>query len=331
MNHRISVAILLILTVTTAWAQDRAPVIDVHLHIGPGVEGSRYYTPREGETLDEAKLRTLREDMDAHNVVLGIAGGPPASVKRYREAMPGRLIGGVMFPCTDGKDNNLIPCFDDGGDWPDIEDLERWVQEGRIGALGELLNVYAGISPTDPRMMPYYALAEDHDLIVLAHADSGPPPRARVEGCCPNFDGRFGDPALFEPVLERHPDLRIILYHVFRPEFVESTIELLHTYPNVMVDVSPMAAPMPEPWVPQALERLVDAGHGDRILFGSDYLGTIGESLAMLESTALSEEQKRAILYDNAARFLRLDEDQIARHHRMVGGDAAQRDARGSP
>lgn len=315
MKHPISIAILLILSFTTAWGQDRAPVIDVHLHIGPGIEGSQYYTPREGETLDEAKLRTLREDMDAHNVVLGIAGGPPASVKRYREAMPGRLIGSVVFPCTDGVDPNLIRCFEDGGNWPDLHDLERWAEEGRIGALGELLNVYAGIAPTDPRMTPYYAFAAEHDLIVLAHADSGPPPRARVAGCCPDFDGRYGDPTLFEPVLERHPNLRVILYHVFRPSFVESTIDLLDAYPNVMVDVSPMAAPMPEPWVPQALQRLVEAGHGDRILFGSDYLGTIGESLAILEASPFSDEQKRAIVYDNAARFLRLDEEEIARHH----------------
>lgn len=29
----------------------------------------------------------------------------------------------------------------------------------------------------------------------------------------------------------------------------------------------------------------------------------------------LTEEQKRDILYNNAARFLRLGEDEIARHH----------------
>jgi predicted TIM-barrel fold metal-dependent hydrolase len=35
------------------------------------------------------------------------------------------------------------------------------------------------------------------------------------------------------------------------------------------------------------------------------------------EAPFLSEEQKRDILYNNATRFLRLREEEIAQHHRM--------------
>ena len=35
------------------------------------------------------------------------------------------------------------------------------------------------------------------------------------------------------------------------------------------------------------------------------------------EAPFLSEEQKRDILYDNAARFLRLSDEEIAAHHGM--------------
>lgn len=39
-------------------------------------------------------------------------------------------------------------------------------------------------------------------------------------------------------------------------------------------------------------------------------------SIAILEQAPfLSEEQKRDILYNNAARFLHLSEEDIARHH----------------
>jgi hypothetical protein len=38
---------------------------------------------------------------------------------------------------------------------------------------------------------------------------------------------------------------------------------------------------------------------------------------AIEEAPFLSEQQKRDILYNNAARFLRLSEDEIAQHHRM--------------
>jgi predicted TIM-barrel fold metal-dependent hydrolase len=54
-------------------------------------------------------------------------------------------------------------------------------------------------------------------------------------------------------------------------------------------------------------------------MFGSDAMtwpGVIEPSIAIIEDAPfLTEAQKRAILYDNAARFLGLDEDTIARHH----------------
>jgi predicted TIM-barrel fold metal-dependent hydrolase len=43
----------------------------------------------------------------------------------------------------------------------------------------------------------------------------------------------------------------------------------------------------------------------------------IERSIAVIEEAAfLTEEQKRDILYNNAARFLRLNDDEIALHHR---------------
>lgn len=309
-----ALATLFLLLMVPAYAQEAAPVIDVHLHTGPGSAASDHYTVREGETPDEARRRTLFADMDANGVVLGIVVGPPAYVERRRQEAPTRLIGGVTFPCTDGRSPNLYRCFEDGGDWPDLGELRARVEAGQIGALGELYNVYAGVSPLDPRMEPYYALAAEHNLIVLTHADRGPPPEALRPGCCPHFEGDYGDPALYADVLERHSDLRLVLYHAFRPEFVESAIQLMDDYPGVMVDTSPMTL-VPTPPVHAALRRYVEAGHGDRILFGSDYLGAIGESLEVIEAAPLSAEQKRDILYDNAARFLGLSEEEIARHH----------------
>ncbi len=54
-------------------------------------------------------------------------------------------------------------------------------------------------------------------------------------------------------------------------------------------------------------------------MFGSDQLtwpGVIEPAIAVIEEAPfLSEEQKRDILYNNAARFLGLSEEEIARHH----------------
>lgn len=305
--------LFMLLLFLPADAQDAAPVIDMHLHAGPGRAASDSYTVREGETPDAARRRTLLADMEAHGVVLGIVGGPPVYVERIRQAAPTRLIGSVAFPCTDGRSPNRYRCFEDGGDWPDLDALRTWVEADRLGALGELYNVYAGVSPLDPQMEPYYAFAAEHDLIVVTHAEAGPPPRARPPGCCPHFEEDYADPALYADVLERYPTLRLVLYHVFRPAFVDAAIQLMDAYPGVMVETSPMSR-VPTSPVHAALRRYVEAGHGDRIVFGSDYLGAIGESLKVIEAAPLSTEQKRAILYDNAARFLRLSEADRARH-----------------
>jgi len=54
-------------------------------------------------------------------------------------------------------------------------------------------------------------------------------------------------------------------------------------------------------------------------MFGSDQMiwsEVIGETIEAIENADfLTEEQKRDILYNNAARFLRLNEEEIKRHH----------------
>jgi predicted TIM-barrel fold metal-dependent hydrolase len=67
------------------------------------------------------------------------------------------------------------------------------------------------------------------------------------------------------------------------------------------------------------LRRIVEAGFGNRIMFGSDQMiwpEAIRIAIDSIESADfLSEQQKRDIFYNNAARFLRLSEEQIAKHH----------------
>jgi len=48
------------------------------------------------------------------------------------------------------------------------------------------------------------------------------------------------------------------------------------------------------------------------------YNGPILDMHLHAEAPFLSAERKRDILYNNAARFLRLSEEEVARHHAMV-------------
>jgi len=62
----------------------------------------------------------------------------------------------------------------------------------------------------------------------------------------------------------------------------------------------------------------VEAGFGKRILFGSDQMGwpdAIVVAIRRIQAAPfLSAAQKRDILYENAARFLRLSDEDRRRH-----------------
>ncbi len=63
----------------------------------------------------------------------------------------------------------------------------------------------------------------------------------------------------------------------------------------------------------------IGPGLGKRVLFGSDPMAwpeTIGMAVEAIQSADfLSAEQKADVFYNNAARFLRLSEEEIAAHN----------------
>jgi hypothetical protein len=102
--------------------------------------------------------------------------------------------------------------------------------------------------------------------------------------------------------------------------FLEETIALMYRYPLVYADLSLWKYPREA--FHKYLRGLIEAGLGKRLMFGSDQMewpDTVidEESEAIKSATFLTEEQKRDIFYNNAARFLRLSAAQIAAHHRQ--------------
>jgi uncharacterized protein len=85
------------------------------------------------------------------------------------------------------------------------------------------------------------------------------------------------------------------------------------------VDTGVIVFTQPRPAFYRYLQRIVEAGFANRVMFGSDQMvwpGVIERAIDTIESAPfLSESQKRDILYNNAARFLRLSEAEVARHH----------------
>lgn len=289
------------------------PIIDVHRHASwPGED-------------DAGPRAQLLAEMDAENVVLTMLSiNEPSDVRTWLKAAPERFVGGLVMPCGYAPRAPFYRCFPDTKGWPDPAWLERELAQGRVRFLGEMLFVYSGVPPDDARMRRYWKLAAKFDVPVSVHINRGPPPGVgprRDPRCCPAFNSELGNPALLRPILRRHPGLRILIQHVgagAAPDhlpFTAETLALLRDYQSVYVDLSILNDARAGDKHEAELKRLIDAGFADRIMFGSD-TRPIGPILRRMEKIQwLSEPQRRAILYGNAARFLRLDEKTIRKHH----------------
>lgn len=261
------------------------------------------------ERTDEAVLNRTIEAMERFNIV-GMVSGEPELMAKWLAAAPSRIIPGLDFrlPGTPGHAHTAARS---------PGEVRALHSQGRVAVLGEIMAQYEGVSPTDARLEPYWALAEELDIPVAIHMGPGDP--AGPYGGDSGYRARLGNPLLLEDVLVRHPRLRLYIMHAGYP-MADELRALMFTHPQVYVDVGIIAFIEPRPAFYGFLKELVDAGFGDRIMFGSDQMiwpGVIEPAIRSIEDAPfLSEKQKRDIFYNNAARFLRLTPEQIAEHHR---------------
>ena len=86
---------------------------------------------------------------------------------------------------------------------------------------------------------------------------------------------------------------------------------LLQTNSHVYADVAGLIESYPIKEVNGYIHRIVEAGFEDRVMFGTDQLiwpQLMETSIAVIDRASyLTPQEKRDILYNNAARFLRLD------------------------
>jgi uncharacterized protein len=97
--------------------------------------------------------------------------------------------------------------------------------------------------------------------------------------------------------------------------YLQETKAIMHMYPQVYADLGAIDWLRPREEFHEYLRALMRAGLGKRLMFGSDQMvwpEGIGLAIEGIESASfLTEEQKRDIFYNNAVRFLRLDEKKL--------------------
>jgi predicted TIM-barrel fold metal-dependent hydrolase len=241
---------------------------------------------------DEQLLADNERILDKHNIT-ALAGGTEATVAAYAARTPRRIIPAISFGSEEP--------------WPSPAQIRELHRAGKVKALSEITLQYAGIAPTDPRFAPYWALAEELDIPVGIHMGPGPPGTSYF--ATPRYRMALTDPLQLEDVLVKHPRLRVFVMHAGWP-MADRMIALMYAHPQVYVETGVIDHAFPRSQFHGYLKRLVDAGFGKRIMFGSDQMvwpGAMEVAIGNVESANfLSAEQKRDIFYNNAARFLRL-------------------------
>lgn len=286
-------------TVSAQGAPPRLPVIDVHMHASPR-QAARW--PQEDSTL---------------NIRYRVVTSSASELDTWLRGDTTRFMIALAVTCQGGRSVfSGAPCFLTPTDHPDTAWLRRELATGRVRALAELTPQYMGVSPADPRLEPFWALAEEFDIPVGVHLGPGPPAAAYPPSPTllptPQYRTAFSDPLLLEEVLLRHKRLRLIAMHAGWP-LLDPMIALLYAHPNVYLDTGLLQR---ESLVPRTayyrhLKGLVEAGFAKRIMFGSDFpVGQQKDGIdAILAADFLTPAQKADILCGNAQRFLRLRED----------------------
>ena len=233
--------------------------------------------------------------------IYAVTSGEVIRVRKWKLAEPKRIIPAVMFFLSDTSSQKLS-----------VDSLRTLFQSKEFKVFGEIMLQYEGYSVSDPVFEPFLKMAEELDMPVSIHIGLGPP----GVGLLPpgSFKASLCSALNLEGALKRHPKLRVYVMHAGWP-MLDDMLALLYVYPQVYVDISVIDYQLPRKEFYRYLQRLVEAGFGKRIMFGSDQMvwpKAIEFAIENIEAaTFLSQEQKRDIFFNNAARFLRLSEKEI--------------------
>lgn len=333
--------VVLLLVPLQVGAQQNLPIIDMHLHarkanyIGPNPppmctpfevmprwdntqaidEGLTTNLPPCAKPIyaastDEQVMRDTLAVMEKRNII-GMVSGEPDLVASWKAAAPERIIVGLDLKLGGSPSHAHVKVRSPA-------EVRALYERDAFQVLGEVMTQYEGIPPDDPRLEPYWALAEDLDIPVGIHIGPGGPGDSYAGSI--GYRARDSSALKLEDVLVRHPKLRVYIMHAGYP-LLDDLRALLFAHPQVYLDIASIVYTEPRPAFYDYLKGIVEAGYGDRVMFGSDQMiwpGIIEPAIQSIEDAPfLSAAQKRDILYNNAARFLRFSKEQIARHHQQ--------------
>jgi hypothetical protein len=177
-----------------------------------------------------------------------------------------------------------------------LEELQTRLREGARGI--KLHPANQRYFPADRRLWPVYEEAQRVGLPIISHSGL-------------HFDKRlpaYASPSAFREVLEQFPGLTLVLAHLGQG-FLDDSFEMAGRYPGLYFDCSFVVEGSADPPVISDEEAVAIFRRlgVERVLFGSDWpWGHPLRDADRVRRLALTEDEKRLILRENARRVLRL-------------------------
>ncbi len=150
-----------------------------------------------------------------------------------------------------------------------------------------------GVDINDARLLPLYEIMQGFDMPLYLHMGDNRP------------QYRFSEARKLVEVLESFPRLRVVAAHLGGYKAWDDALEYLAGRENVMYDTSSALWAM----TPEFADMMISHLGAENVMFGTDYpVKNTAEELERFFKLSLSEREREDILWNNAIRFLEIDE-----------------------
>jgi hypothetical protein len=173
--------------------------------------------------------------------------------------------------------------------------LAKYASDRRRGISGyKLYPADHDFHPITPELMAFYKQLEADGMVLMFHT-----------GTTGQSDGvdEYGDPRLFQPILDECPNLPLIMAHAGKPVWCEEAGDYAARYPNCYLDTAFIRPGKLLTYIPRLVEL------ADKVLFGSDWpvgVASLSAHVAEIRALGLPGEVVDKLFYHNAARILGL-------------------------
>ena len=239
-------------------------VFDTHTHIGTARHSGRVFTA-------EQMLRSMdKEGVDRSLLI------PFPLVEDYREQHD--EIGAAVRQWPDRFAG--AACLDPFVKESEFRDEVKRCAETHCFRALKLQPMYQPLNPVSRRSDFFFEAALANGMAVVAHTGSGVP---------------FSLPSLFIAAARRFPELPIVLGHAGGPLLMLECAVAAEVCPNIYVEVSSL--------MPHHLAELLQYVPAARLMAGSDLPQSVSVEIGKVFSVALSEADRRALLWDTGAKL----------------------------